>query len=138
MIARIIEWSIRWRMLVISMTLAIAANAGWYTLPVRNELFPYGLAGADVSDEVLRNVFARPVIVLLGDQDIDTQGDSLRRTPEAMRQGPHRFARGHYFYETAEQEAGQLQADFNWTLVVVPGADHDNGKMAIGAAALIR
>jgi hypothetical protein len=27
--------------------------------------------------------------------------------------------------------------DFNWQLLVVPDADHDNGKMAVGAAPLI-
>jgi hypothetical protein len=33
--------------------------------------------------------------------------------------------------------ARDLGVDFNWQLVVVPGADHDNGNMAIGAAPLI-
>ena len=35
MIARIIEWSIRWRMLVISMTLAIAAIGVYAALGLR-------------------------------------------------------------------------------------------------------
>jgi hypothetical protein len=30
-----------------------------------------------------------------------------------------------------------FNADFNWQLLIVPGSDHDNGKMAIGAAPFI-
>jgi poly(3-hydroxybutyrate) depolymerase len=118
-------------------SLAIAANAGWYTLPEYDVLYPYGLLGAGVSENALRIALARHVTVLLGDQDIDTDGDSLRRTPEAMEQGPNRFSRGQYFFEQAAGSAQDLGMDFNWELVVVPGADHDNGKMAIGAAPLI-
>lgn len=116
---------------------AIAANAGWYTLPEYDVQYPYGLLGAGVSENSLRAALSRNVTVLLGDQDIDTEGDSLRRTPEAMEQGPHRFARGQYFFERAVVSSENLGAEFNWQLVVVPGSDHDNAKMAIGAASLI-
>lgn len=118
-------------------SLAIAANAGWYTLPDYVDLYPYGLRGASVPESSLRNTLSRNVVVLLGDQDIDTQSSSLRRTPEAMQQGPNRYSRGQHFFEAALTSAGELGVDFNWLLIVVPGADHDNGKMAIGAAALI-
>jgi poly(3-hydroxybutyrate) depolymerase len=116
---------------------AIAANAGWYTLPEYDVQYPYGQLGAGVSENSLRIALSRNVTVLLGDQDIDTEGDSLRRTPEAMQQGSNRFSRGQYFFERAAGRARDLGVDFNWELVIVPGADHDNGKMAVGAAPLI-
>ncbi|MEQ9562449.1 MAG: hypothetical protein RLN69_08010, partial [Woeseiaceae bacterium] len=115
----------------------IAANAGWYTLPEFDVVYPYGLLGAGIDENSLRTALSRNVTVLLGDQDIDTEGDSLRRTPEAMEQGSNRFSRGQFFFERAATIAQDLGVDFNWELLVVPGADHDNGKMAIGAASLI-
>lgn len=116
---------------------AIAANAGWYTLPQYDVSYPYGLLDSGVSESALRVALSRNVTILLGGQDTDTEGNSLRQTPEAMQQGPHRFSRGQFFFERAADSARELGADFNWKLIVVPGADHDNAKMAIGAAALI-
>ncbi len=109
---------------------AILANAGWYTMPDREQLWPYGLKGTSVSDDALRVFYGRSVTVLLGDQDTDPQGRSLRRTPEAMLQGPHRFARGKTFYRASQAKADALETPFNWTLQTVPGVDHDNARMA--------
>lgn len=46
----------------------------------------------------------------------------LRRTGQAMRQGSHRFARGQYFFRTAEAEAARLATPFSWRLVEAHGA----------------
>ena len=60
---------------------AIAANAGWYTMPDRSVEFPYGVAGANVSDDRLRDFLGTELIVLLGDRDTDPSHRSLRRGP---------------------------------------------------------
>ena len=40
---------------------AVAANAGWYTLPRKADTLPYGLDGIDVADETLREAFSVPL-----------------------------------------------------------------------------
>lgn len=117
--------------------LAVAANAGWYTLPSFAEHWPYGLAGTGLEEKDLPAYFASNLMLLLGDQDIDTQDDGLRTTPEAMRQGPHRFARGHFYYEQGKELATASNAFFNWHLRVVPGVGHDGAGMAPAAAQIM-
>lgn len=116
---------------------AIAANAGWYTLPVYGVSFPYGLDGSGLREKILPAVFARDVVLLLGDADVDPDDESLRQTEEAQRQGPHRYARGVMMYRVAKAKAAKLGVDFNWKLVEVHGAQHSNAQMAPAAAGLV-
>ena len=113
----------------------IAGNPGWYTLPTLERHFPEGLGGLgfDVGD--LARWLAFPMIILAGDQDIDTTASNLPRNPEAVAQGPHRFARAHFFHDFAAREAARLGLPFNWWLVKVPGIGHDGGAMSRAAAA---
>ncbi|TQV86806.1 hypothetical protein FKG94_00225 [Exilibacterium tricleocarpae] len=115
----------------------IPANAGWYTLPDTQEPYPYGLLGAGVSEAALKAALQRDVTVLLGDRDIDIAHSSLRRTPEAMRQGENRFERGHVFFERARAKADELGVAFGWQLDIVPGAEHSNRQMAVAAGQLV-
>jgi hypothetical protein len=116
--------------------IAIAANAGWYTLPTRAETFPYGIGRTALTDGDLRTLFGKRLIVLLGEDDT-RQGRSLRQTPEAMRQGPNRLARGKTYYETGRKTADKMGVPFDWRLVFVPGVGHANAEMAEPAAALL-
>ena len=113
---------------------AILANAGWYTMPDPGIDFPYGTRDTGIGEGDLRRVFATDVIVLLGDSDVDTKDDTLRQTPEAQLQGPHRFARGQTFYRVAQARAKSLDTEFTWEIVVVPGAVHSNAAMTPAAA----
>lgn len=112
---------------------AVAANAGWYMMPDYGVAAPYGLGGSQVTPDMAAAAMALPVTVLLGDRDTDPEHPSLRRTPEAMAQGPHRLARGERFFETARAWSEAAGAAFNWRLEYVPGADHDNVLMAPAA-----
>lgn len=116
---------------------AVAANAGWYTLPDRNEPFPYGLAGAGESDADLRAWLGKPLTILLGEEDENVEGSGLRRTPEAMRQGPHRLARGQTFFARGQAMAAELATPFGWELKLAPGVAHDQAAMARYAAPLL-
>src|SRR5438105_1175543 len=113
---------------------AVAANAGSYTLPTFDESFPFGLAGTDVSESAQRAVFSRPLLILLGERDVDPKDKHLPREPGARRQGPHRFARGHRYFETARSEAAHLGVPFKWQLVTVPGVAHSGEQMSPHAA----
>ena len=116
---------------------AIAANAGWYTVPDFNQVFPYGLYNSPANEEGLKKSFGIELVILLGDKDNDPDHKLLKRTRKANLQGLHRFARGQYFYETAKKEANRLRTNFNWTLEIVRGAGHSNREMQRGAESLI-
>lgn len=115
----------------------VAANAGWYTMPDWNVAFPYGLRGSGVTEPALRIALQRPLTVLLGTADDDPDHPNLRRTPEAMAQGPHRLARGEAFMATAARAAADANAPMAWKLERVEGIVHDNAGMAPRAAALL-
>ena len=116
---------------------AIAANAGWYTMPDFGVRFPYGLAESGLSEDVLAGYFARDLVVLLGGADTLREDEDFRKTPEAELQGPHRFDRGHTFYRVARAKAEALGVEFNWRLQEVPGAGHSNADMTPAAALLV-
>jgi poly(3-hydroxybutyrate) depolymerase len=113
---------------------AIAANAGWYTMPDLAQAFPYGLGNTPLDEATLKAALGKPLLVLLGTADTDTQDPDLRTTPEANRQGPHRYARGQSFYAQGRDASAKLGAPFGWTLERVPGVGHKNGLMAQAAA----
>lgn len=115
----------------------ITANAGWYTAPDFSINFPYGLNNTPVSEENLKQALQKPVTILLGEADKDPNHKSLRRAKEAMLQGPHRFARGHHFYASAQQTAKALNIQTQWELITVPKVGHKNGLMADAAIEIL-
>lgn len=114
---------------------ALAANSGWYTLPDFNEAYPYGLKNSPASENDLKKAFGRELVVFLGnlDNENETRGH-LRKTPESMKQGAHRFSRGNFFYEKAKQESERLGIDNNWKKMVVQGIGHSYKEMGAAAA----
>ena len=111
----------------------LAANSGWYTLPVDSEDFPYGLTNTIQSANKVD--FSSNLIIFLGEKDDSNEKrGSLRRNSEADKQGLHRLARGNYFFDTSKETATKLNKDFNWELEVVGGIGHDYRKMGEAAA----
>lgn len=118
-----------------SVEMAVAANAGWYTLPLFTDDFPYGLKNSPADAAAVRAFLARPLVLQLGEADNDPAHHNLRRTPEADRQGLHRLARGLNYMEVGRREAARLGAPLAWRVVTVPGVGPSNGLMAAHAAA---
>jgi hypothetical protein len=116
---------------------AVSANAGWYTTTEANIDFPYGLRGSPSTDEGLKRALAAPLTILLGEEDVETDADNLRKTPETNRQGENRLARGQFFYAAGQRAARALGTTFAWTLETVPGAEHSDEEMAPAAARLL-
>ena len=114
--------------------LAVTANSGSYTLPDFETQFPFGLKDSGMTDARLKAALGVPMLVLLGENDIDTSDKYLPKNKEAMAQGPHRFARGHHFFRAAESAGERLNVPLKWTQSVVPGVGHDNSRMAPAAA----
>lgn len=110
------------------------ANAGWYTLPTLDLPYPEGLGGTGLDGAALERWLAYPLMVFAGDQDTETEADSLPRHPAALAQGPHRFARARAFLNAGRAEAARRGVPCRWSLVVVPGVGHE-GMVMSGAAA---
>lgn len=115
----------------------LLANAGWYTMPDLSAEYPYGLRGVPSAKASLKSALAKDVVLLLGDQDIDTAHGSLNRTAGAMQQGAHRFARGQAFYNAAREQAKEMDVDFIWRMRVVGDVAHSNGGIAAAAGDLV-
>ena len=106
----------------------LASNSGWYTLPIVQEPFPYGLDGIGMETKDID--FSSQLILFLGEKDdADETRGHLRRSPEVDKQGTHRFARGTYFF-TAKSTALAHQKEFNWRLITVPNIGHEYQKMS--------
>ncbi len=114
---------------------AVAANAGWYTLPTdsdpRINSMPYGLKGSPIGLQGLRGSFARRFVILLGDRDTTTADTDtkVRGTPEAEAQGATRLERGRFYFNLAKAKAEEMNAAFNWRLAIVTRAGHDAAGM---------
>ena len=116
--------------------LAISANAGSYSLPRFDVDYPFGLGGMGLPQAALPELLARPLVVLVGARDNDPDHPNLPRHPAAMRQGPHRYARGLHYVESARAAAAAAGVALRWRLVVVPGVGHSNAGIAPFAARL--
>lgn len=117
--------------------LAIAANAGWYTLPTFDEDFPYGLDGIPFTEATLRDAFAQELIIMLGSEDTDPDHRHLNQGERVAEQGSHRLARGQHFFEQARAQAEALNLPFRWQLQIVEGVGHSNAGMSEAAALLL-
>ncbi|WP_314424929.1 hypothetical protein [uncultured Microbacterium sp.] len=110
---------------------AVAANAGWYTMPDESARFPYGLDGDDAPAFDAAAAFGRHLVVLLGTDDVGTK--NLRRDDDAGAQGHTRLDRGREFFERAVRAAERQNLPFRWEMHEVPGVDHDQVAMAAAA-----
>jgi hypothetical protein len=116
---------------------AVAANAGWYTVPDDSIPFPHGLDGAPVKEADLGPAFASDLVVLLGGDDVDPDDDSLRRDDRSDAQGRNRLERGLHFFLRSQQVAHRQSLPFRWRLQVVPGLAHSHRDAAAAAQPLL-
>ncbi|MGM9736792.1 MAG: hypothetical protein ACI3ZT_00095 [Candidatus Cryptobacteroides sp.] len=118
---------------------AVAANPGTWTMVIGEDSgygygWPYSIRGTMFdSEEYLRPFFAREFYVTVGDRDIDTESPDFPKYPEAMAQGPTRYARGKYFYKEARRTALSRGYPINWCQSVVKGASHSSRMMIYGS-----
>ena len=121
---------------------AVAANAGWYTLPSKGEggdpnfFFPYGLQGSPFTKNQLKDSFGKELVVLLGDQDLSLSSEDklVRDTDEANAQGLYRLARGNFYFDLAQEEALALGAPLRWKRDIIHGVAHSStGMIGVGA-----
>jgi len=109
---------------------AISANAGWYTLPLLDEEYPYGLRGTNLDTSALKQAFSKKLIVLLGTEDSDPKAKYLRKTKNALKQGDNRLDRGIFFYNQSKIQSANISANLNWQINFAQGVGHSNKQMA--------
>lgn len=117
--------------------MAIAANAGFYTMPRFDVDFPYGLQKSPATMKELCLAFSKRLIVVLGTADNDPNHKYLKNTPETIAQGLHRLERGHNFFDLAKSQAAEFGHDFQWRLETVADVGHDKLKMSETAFEII-
>ncbi|HEY8609766.1 MAG TPA: alpha/beta hydrolase [Roseomonas sp.] len=115
---------------------AMVGNPGWFSLPDLGRPFPAGLGGIGVTEAELARLLAFPMTILSGEEDRAVSGPSLPSQPEALAQGPHRFARALFYFEAGRAEAARRGLPFNWKRVTVPHIGHDGAAMSRVAASL--
>jgi hypothetical protein len=121
---------------------AVAANAGWYTLPTTDEKwspFPYSLRGAAREFQDPRQVLAAPLTVLLGTRDTrgKEEDSNLRASAGAMAQGSNRLQRGMTYFEVAQHSARSANLPLAWKVQLVPGAGHKVAEVIAPAGQLL-
>lgn len=117
--------------------LAVAANAGWYTMPDDTVAFPYGLEGSPRKEWELGHALASNLVILLGSDDVDNQDDSLRRDSGSDAQGMNRLDRGLSFYKASRDAAARQSLPFAWRLTALPAVAHSHTDMAQAAASIL-
>lgn len=109
----------------------VAANAGSHLFPTRERDFGYGFGGLPPElggDDVLRRYLAAPLTLYQGTGDV-LVSPSLDVSEPALRQGPHRLARGRAVFDFAAELARARGWAFNWRKVETPGIAHEAAFM---------
>jgi poly(3-hydroxybutyrate) depolymerase len=117
--------------------LAIAANSGTYTVPDTGVPLPFGIGNAGLDRATLAHAFGTPMVIMVGSRDTDPNHGKLDRSAGAMAEGPHRLARGEYFFDAARRAAQQAGAPFKWTFQIVEGVAHNAAGMSAAASKII-
>ncbi len=116
----------------------IAANAGFYTLPLLDQALPVGLAQTGLGLDTMREALSKELVVLLGAEDNhDGAGGTLLHSPRVDRQGLDRLSRGRHFFSAAQQLARREQVELRWQLGIVDGVGHDYRAMSRAAEAYL-
>lgn len=114
------------------------ANAGWYTLPDMQTNYPFGVKNIPQIKQQLTGFFSKPLLLALGEADVDTTSANFQKGDPYSLQGPNRFERGKNFFKTVQAAAMAQRLPLNWTLVTLPGVAHSNAETAKQAGAFFR
>lgn len=117
--------------------LAIAANAGTYTVPDTSVPLPFGIGNAGLDRATLAHAFGTRLVVMAGSRDTNPNHRLLNRSAGAMKEGPNRLARAKYFFDTARRAAQQAGVPFRWTFQIVEGVGHNAAGMSAAASKII-
>jgi len=109
---------------------AIAANAGWYTVPEYQIDYPYGLNHPllEYEETFLEDLVIKNLVIMRGTADT-IRDSNLNTSVEADAQGMNRFERALNYYNYGPE----IDPNTKWQLVDVPDVGHDYISMALAA-----
>ncbi len=116
---------------------AVAANAGTYTMPDLDTAFPYGLGGTGLDAGALRRVLEFPLTIMAGTADNNPDDPFVPRDPGSLAQGATRYQRAYRYIEAGQSAARHLGTSCAWTIIDVPGVAHDGKRMAEAAVPVL-
>jgi hypothetical protein len=116
---------------------AAGSNSGWYTLPMRDELYPNGIGDLDITDEQIEQVYSKKVVVVVGELDTDPNSYDLKHNEFTDAQGINRYERALFYYDYMQADAAARGVPFNWDLIVVEGVEHPAELMAHATAGAV-
>ncbi|WP_416306580.1 alpha/beta hydrolase [Neptunicella sp. SCSIO 80796] len=108
---------------------AVSANAAFFTYPDPGHQFPFGLQGSPFSSQDMQRWLAKPLTLMLGDQDLGPRTKPVSNSDDANAQGRNVFARGLSFYAHAINTSVKQNVHPNWQLEVVHGVGHNSGEL---------
>ena len=118
---------------------AVIANAGWYTLPEWRAdrvsySWPHSLHQSRTGEAGARALLGKPVLLMLGENDVDPNDPDLDQAPGSRAQGRNRLERGQHFLQQALEVGASLGLTLPWRLVRVPETGHSGKGMSEAAA----
>ncbi len=115
----------------------IAASSGWYTVPDKAVVFPYGFKDSPAEDWGLASLFEKKLTIIVGEKDDNPDDAGLRHNNLVDAQGDDRLERAQYFYTTSSQIAKDANATYNWNYQSIPNAGHDLSATSTTAVNLL-
>lgn len=107
----------------------VAANPAFFMLPDPDTEYPFGLKNAGFTALDISNWLANPIVVMLGDRDLNPRTKLLSNSPLAQQQGLAVFSRGLHFFARLTDWSLASGRPSEWLLVVASGVGHDARAM---------
>lgn len=114
---------------------AIAANAGTYTVPDSTIMYPWGTKHSllNIGSAELLAYTERNLVIHRGTADTSSTDPTLPNSPMDATQGRNRYERAGYFYN----KGLAINSRLAWRLIDVPGVGHSHSRMAPYAQAIL-
>ena len=109
---------------------AVAANPAFVTLPDKTVGYPFGLKNIPINNTMINRWLEKKIAIILGADDTGPRSKPLSNGLQARKQGPNCLSRGKRLFREAKKEAKKREANFGWSLKIVPRVGHDNRLIA--------
>ena len=109
---------------------AVAANPAFVTLPDKTVGYPFGLKNIPINNTMISQWLEKKMAIILGADDTGPRSKPLSNGLQARKQGPNCLSRGKRLFREAKKEAKKLEANFGWSLKIIPRVGHDNRLIA--------
>ena len=109
---------------------AVAANPAFVTLPDKTVGYPFGLKNIPINNTMISAWLEKKMAIILGADDTGPRSKPLSNGLQARKQGPNCLSRGKRLFREAKKEAKKREANFGWSLKIVPRVGHDNRLIA--------